>query len=351
MNEDVYRKLQEFLDAMPGGFPATDIGIEIKILKKLYTPEEAELTMKLKEEPEEVSVISNRIGMNESELAEKLEEMAQKGLIFRVLEVDKPLYQAYHFLVGIYEFQLKNIDREFSELFEKYLPYYGIAMANVKTGQLRKIPLGAALETATSVAPYNDVRELIKDKDFISVQQCICRKEQDLLGNECSYPQEVCLGFGDFARFYVDNGMGRQIDMEETLKILDLAEETGLVLSPSNAQTIDYICCCCSCCCPTLRFAKMTARPADIIQTHYVSKIDPELCTACEECIDRCPMDAIKLDGDFSEIIDGRCIGGGVCIPTCPEDAISLEEKPGMQAPPIDLEETFQRIKAERGLA
>jgi electron transport complex protein RnfB len=351
MNQDVYAKLREFLDTMPGGYPSTDIGVEIKILKKLYTPEQAELTMKLKEEPEEVSEIANRIGMDESELAQKLEEMAQKGLIFRVKEGNKPLYQAYQFVVGIYEFQLKNLDREFSELFEQYLPYYGMAMANVKTGQLRKIPLGSALETATSVAPYTDVRELIKDKDFISVQQCICRKEQGLLGNECSYPQEVCLGFGDFARFYVDNGMGRQIDMAETLKILDLAEDTGLVLSPSNAQTIDYICCCCSCCCPTLRFAKMMARPTDIIQTYYVSKIDPELCTACEACIERCPMDAINLDGDVAEIIDGRCIGCGVCIPTCPEEAISLVEKPGMEAPPIDFQDTFRRIKVERGLA
>ena len=43
MSEDVYKRLREFLDAMPGGFPATDSGVETKILKKLYTPEEAEI--------------------------------------------------------------------------------------------------------------------------------------------------------------------------------------------------------------------------------------------------------------------------------------------------------------------
>ena len=306
--------------------------------------------MKLKEEPEDVSDIASRIGTDQAELAEKLEEMAQKGLIFRVREGEKPLYQASQFLIGIYEFQLKNLDVEFSRLFEEYLPYYGMGMANVKTGQMRRIPVRSVVEVTRDVAPYNDVRELIKDKDFISVQQCICRKEQGLLGNECSYPQEVCLGFGDFARYYVDNGMGRRIDLEETLKILDLAEEAGLVLSPNNAQSIDAICCCCSCCCPGLRFAKMIDRPADMVQTYYVSKIDPELCTACEVCMERCPMDAIKLDGDFSEIIDGRCIGCGVCIPTCPEEAISLTAKPGMEAPPVDFDETFQRMKAERGL-
>lgn len=350
MDKDVYTRLREFLDAMPGGFPATDSGVEIRILKKLFTPDEAELTMKLKETPEEVSEIAGRMGMDEGELAKKLEEMAQKGIIFRVREGDESLYRAFQFLIGIYEFQLKHLDREFSELFEEFLPYYGMAMANVKTGQLRRIPLGSVVQATKGVAPYNNVRELIKDKDFISVQQCICRKEQGLLGNECSYPQEVCIGFGDFARYYVDNGMGRQIDLEETLKILDLAEEKGLVLSPNNAQDIYAICCCCSCCCPGLRFAKMLDRPADMVKTYYVSKIDPELCTACGTCMERCPMDAIKLDGDVSEIIDGRCIGCGVCIPTCPEEAISLVQKPGMEAPPIDFEETSQRMRVERGL-
>ena len=351
MSEDVYTRLREFLDALPGGFPTTDTGVEIKILKKLYSPEEAELTMKLKEEPEEVSDIANRIGMDESELAQKLEDMAQKGIIFRVRKGEKRLYRAFHFLVGIYEFQLKNLDREFSELFEEYLPHYGIAMANVQTGQMRTIPVGSAVEVTAEVATYNNVRELIKEKDFISVQQCICRKEQGLLGNECSYPQEVCIGFGDFARYYVDNGMGRQIDLAETLKILDLAEEEGLVLKPTNSQDIEAICCCCSCCCPGLRFPKMLERPADMVQSYYVSKIDPELCTTCETCMERCPMDAIKLDGDFAEILDGRCIGCGVCIPTCPEEAISLVAKPGMEAPPVDFQETFRKIKAERGLA
>lgn len=351
MSEDVYSRLREFLDAMPGGFPATAGGVEIRILKKLFTPDEAELTLKLKDIPERVSEIAARLGMEEDLLAGKLEEMAQKGIIYRVRQGEASLYQAFQFLIGIYEFQLKHLDREFSQLFEEFLPYYGMAMAKVKTGQLRRIPLGSAVQITTGVAPYNNVRELIKDKDFISVQQCICRKEQGLLGKECSYPQEVCIGFGDFARYYVDNGMGRRIDLEETLKILDLAEQAGLVLSPTNAQSVDAICCCCSCCCPGLKFAKMLDRPADMVKSYYGSKINPELCTACEVCIERCPMDAIKLKGDVSEIMEGRCIGCGVCIPTCPVEAISLIAKPGMEAPPIDFAETFQRIKAERGLA
>jgi len=351
MNEEVYQKLREFLHAMPGGYPATESGVEIKILKKLYTPEQAELTMQLKDEPEDVSEIASRIGLDETELADKLEEMAQNGLIFRVREGENRRYQAFQFLIGIYEFQLKNLDREFSELFEEYLPHWAIGMSHVKTSQMRTVPVGSVVKTTDSVAPYNNVRELIKERNFISVQQCICRKEQGFLGNDCSYPQEVCLGFGDFARYYVDNGMGRQIDLDEALKVLDLAEEKGLVLRPNNAQDIDAICCCCPCCCPSLKYGKMLERPADTVISYYVSKIDSTLCTACGECVERCPMDAIKIDDDFSEIIDGRCIGCGVCIPTCPEEAIALEAKLNMEAPPADFDETFQRIKTERKMA
>ena len=350
MSNDVYERLREFLHAMPGGYPATDSGVEIMILKKLYSPEQAELTMKLTDEPEDITEIASRTGINEPELAEKLEEMAQNGLIFRVREGEKRRYQAFQFLIGIYEFQLKNMDREFSELFEEYLPHYAIGMSNVRTGQMRTIPVGSVVKTTDGVAPYNNVRELIKGKDFISVQQCICRKEQGLLGNECSYPQEVCIGFGDFARYYVDNSMGRQINSDEALKILDLAEEKGLVLKPNNAQNIDAICCCCPCCCPSIKYGKLFERPADMVLTYYVSKIDSTLCNACGVCMDRCPMDAIRMNDDFSEIIDGRCIGCGVCIGTCPEDAITLEAKPDMDAPPVDFQETFQRIRAERNL-
>jgi len=351
MSEGVYKKLREFLDAMPGGFPATDSGVEIKILKKLYSPEEAKLTMQLKEEPESVSDIASRLGMDEDKLAKKLEEMAQNGIIYRVREGEKKLYQAFQFLVGTYEFQLKNMDREFCELFEEYVPHIGMSMAPFKTNQMRTIPLGAAVDATAGVAPYNSVRELIKDKKLMAVAQCICKKEQGLLGNECSYPQEVCMLFGESAQYFIDNEMARQIDLKETLKIIDIAEESGLILRPNNAQDIDVLCCCCPCCCPAIKLPKMLDRPADNVTSYYESKIDSELCTACEECIERCPMDAIKLNGDSAEIIDGRCIGCAVCIPACPVEAISLVEKPDMEPPPVDFRETMDRLKAERGLA
>ena len=64
------------MDKLPAGYPETPTGVEFRFLKKLLTPDEAELTMKLETEPEEVPAIAKRIGVDEKELAEKLEDMA-----------------------------------------------------------------------------------------------------------------------------------------------------------------------------------------------------------------------------------------------------------------------------------
>jgi electron transport complex protein RnfB len=349
MGDDVYVKLREFMNTLPVGYPSTPSGVEIRILKKLFSPEEAELTMRLKTEPEEVPAIAARLGMGEAELARRLEEMAQKGLIFRVRKGNKALYQACQFMVGVYEFQLKKLDKEFCQMFEEYLPYFGMSLLPIKTKQLRVIPVASAVKATQRVETYNRVRELVEAQKTFSVAQCICRKEQELLGNKCDRPQETCLGFGDSAQFFIDNHLGRAISKAEALKVLELAEESGLVLSPSNSQELLALCCCCPCCCPILKYAKLMPRPADTVLSYYQAKIDPERCSSCGLCLERCQMAAITEGEDSYQIIDGRCIGCGLCVSACPTEAISMGAKLGMEPPPKDfLQDTLPRIKNER---
>ena len=349
MSKDVYTRLREFMDTLPAGFPATPSGVEIKILKKLFTPEQAELTMKLGKEAEEVGTIAARIKMDEAVLGPQLEEMAKQGLIFRRRDKDRVSYQASQFLVGVYEFQLNRLDKEFCQLFEEYLPHIGGTLMALKTKQLRVIPVESAVEAAPTVASYNRIRELVKEQEIISLMQCICRKERGLLGKPCAKPQETCLGFGAFGRFFIDNHLGRAISTDEALRILDQAEEAGLVLNPSNTQELEWICCCCTCCCPTLKFVKMMPRPVDWVRAYYRAVIDADLCIACGECLERCQMAAIKEGADFAEMIEGRCIGCGLCVTTCPVEAITLQPKPGMEAPPEGLADTLKKIEGERG--
>ncbi len=350
MSEDVYTRLREFLDKLPGGYPATDIGIEIRILKKLFSPEHAELTMKLTREPEDASSVAGRIGADESDIAEKLEDMAQRGLIFRVRENGKPKYQAFQYIVGIYEFQLPHIDREFAEMMEEYFPYIGMSLAPLKTKQLRVAPVDSSIEGKRNVAPYNKIREMVKKQDLIVNNPCICRKEMALLDHECDRPRDLCFSFGKFAQYGIDNGTGTQITPEEALKLLDKAEEAALVMSPSNTQELEFICCCCGCCCGGLKGTKLLENPAEYFHSYYTAEIDADECTACGTCLDRCQIDAIVEKDDAMQVNPARCIGCGLCVDTCPMEAITMKEKEGVEDPSADLDEMLQRLASERGV-
>jgi ferredoxin len=227
----------------------------------------------------------------------------------------------------------------------------GRSLSTIRTKQLRVVPVEKSVDGSQAVAPYNSVRELVGGAKDIVVTDCICQKEQRLLGHTCDKPEETCLAFGDFARFYRDNGMGRPVTREEALAILDRAEAHGLVLSPSNTQELAALCCCCTCCCPVLKFARMMPRPADRVLSHYRAAIDPELCAACGDCLERCPMEAIEEGEAASRVLAQRCIGCGLCASACPEGAIAMEAKPGMEAPPKDFDEVMRKIAAERGKA
>ena len=47
VDTDTYRKLQKHLDKMPVGYPATKTGVEINLLKAIFTPQEAKIVTHL----------------------------------------------------------------------------------------------------------------------------------------------------------------------------------------------------------------------------------------------------------------------------------------------------------------
>ena len=57
----VYRDLQKYLDRMPSGFTAVESGLDIKLLKHLFTPEEARVAVQLSMKPEPIGRIYKRV--------------------------------------------------------------------------------------------------------------------------------------------------------------------------------------------------------------------------------------------------------------------------------------------------
>ena len=135
------------------------------------------------------------------------------------------------------------------------------------------------------------------------------------------------------------------------IQILDQAEESALVLCPTNTREPAFICSCCGCCCGILRSLKSLPNPGEVVASSFRAGIDSDLCSACGECLERCQMEAIVEGDEFMEVNRARCIGCGLCLAACPEEAVSLHMKPETVAPPTDWDETMARILQERGLA
>ena len=345
----IYEALAAHLNRLPAGFPRTPDGVEMRILRRLFDPEEAGLAQLLTVKPESVEAIAARASLDADDLGPKLESMAKKGLIFRYRKGDKVRYMAAQFVVGIWEYHVNDLDPDLIRDMNEYLPYFFDQSIKVKTPQLRTIPISRAVPVEQKIMAYERAREIVLEQEEIAVAPCICRKERQIVGEGCNRPLESCLVFGPGAQYYTENGLARPIDHDEALRILDEAEKKGLVLQPSNAQKAVNICTCCGCCCQILKNLKRLPDPANHVASNYFAVVDQDLCTGCGVCLERCQMDAIEIE-ETARIVAARCIGCGLCVPTCPEEAVTLVAKPEgeRQTPPAQFYETYKRIAMER---
>ena len=350
--ENIYERLRARLDDLATGYPATESKIEIRLLERLFTEEEAELYLQLSPLLQKPADVAEQLNRDSDEISAMMEFMAQKGLLFRKRKGAQTLYAAVPYVVGIFEFQLGKMDEDFARDHEEYFETaFGRTIQSFKTPVLRTVPINRQLVADYPVAPYEDVLQIIEKQEKVAVAPCICRSTKKLAGEECDKPIENCFSFGSHAEYYVENGMGRYITVEEAKAIVIKNEEDGLVMQPFNSQKVGGMCSCCGDCCGVLRSLKMHPSPAEMVQSNYFARVDEAECTGCETCVDRCQIDAIEVTDGISTIDLNRCIGCGLCVTTCPTEAISLIQKPTNQLyePPKTGAETYIRIMQERG--
>jgi len=332
--DPVYLKLAKYLDEMPAGYPPTDSGVELRILRRFFTPEEAALALHVTLIPEESRVIARRAKISIQEADARLESMSLKGLIYRIESDSKPVnFMSNQIVIGIWEFHVNDLDEELIADMGEYIPT--LMKEAWKIPQLRTIPVNQSISAKTEISTYEKAEELVRKHKNIAVAPCICRREKTMMGEGCNAPEESCLVFGQAASYYIGNGLGRQIDQEEALEILNKADKAGLVLQPSNSQKVANICCCCGCCCGVLRTIKKYPKPVELVSSPFHVTPNPDTCDCCEICIDRCPMDALTIE-DFKSKVDlNRCIGCGLCVTTCPTHSLQLVRKPEKEQLPV----------------
>ncbi len=350
MSEDVYRRLAAHLDDLPGGYPPTPTGVELRILKRLFTPEDAELALHLTVIPEEARVIARRAGIPPEEASRRLADMARKGLVFAIHRKGRePLYMAAQFVIGIWEYHVDDLDPDLVRDVNEYIPYLFDPEVWRKAPQLRTVPVGRSIPVEHAVMDYERAEHLVRSQKRILVAPCICRREHRMAGKGCDAPEETCLIFGVAATYYEQRGVGRVISADEAVGILRLAEDAGLVLQPSNSQRAVNICCCCGCCCQVLKCIARAPRPSEVVSSPFRAVLDADACVGCGRCEERCQMGALEIVEAAARLDPDRCIGCGLCVPTCGPGALRLERRPDAPRVPPTMAHAAYRLARVRG--
>ncbi len=351
---DIYKKLANHLDKTPGGFPATESGVELRILKQLFTEEEAEIASSLIMIPETPEAIARRTQKDSAVLAPLLKEMTRKGLILHSSKGGVDSYMSAQFVVGIWEYQVNRLTEKLVRDFNEYVPFLMQGQEKHKTKQLRVVPVSQSINADMKVMAYEEAEKIIRSQSKIIIAPCICRTEHKMIGQGCDRLVEGCFIFGGGAYYYEKRGIGRNIDHDEAIEILHKGIEQGLVLQPGNALKTMNLCMCCDCCCQILINIKKTDKPATVVNSNYFAVVDEDECTACGVCEDRCPMDAITVDDmdNAAGVNQDRCIGCGLCVASCDFDSISLKAKGEDErwVPPETIVDTYMNIAKEKGV-
>ncbi len=353
---DIYDKLRYKFDSMASGFPKTESGSEINLLKMLYDEKDAGIFIDMSQKPETPRQVAQRLQADENQLASDLERMAREGLLFRNRKEGKAYYSASPFVIGILEFQIKKITSDPNLAIA--IGTYGMegllkSLTDVQDPHQRTIPINTDIVRKWPVAPFDDALAIIEQQSLIGLVDCTCRRLFNSMGLKgCQNEFDNCIGFGEMAEYYIENEFGREISKDEAIAIVKKSDEAGMVLQPFNGKNAGAICSCCGDCCAMLRSLSMNPGPAEAVKSSYYAVIETDECTGCEQCISRCQIDAIRMNDDEKAVIDlNRCIGCGLCVTTCLPEALQLIKKKDedLYELPTDLDHAHEIMAFKRG--
>ena len=328
MKDDIYTKVMERLNHPKSEYMD-------RILRKSMTPEEAEMLLALPAEPAE---LANRFGLDEKTIEGKLEEFMERGLAIP----SKGKLRFAQDVARLHDASLSSaekwVDTELLDLWKEFRDKeWFVSMAEVPQGLtqpvIRVIPAWRAIErspqlSADDVRPEEDIRELIRGADSVAVVPCTCRRS--IRG--CDAPVDVCMQFNRGADYSVDRGAGRRLSAEEAIAIAEEAEEAGLIHTWPFPPSFFEICNCCRDCCDIFAAGLHYGTIDKILEkSRFRAEIDQDLCTGCQDCVERCFFGAIEMQKPPSgkklkaALDPEKCFGCGLCVVGCEPGAITMK--------------------------
>jgi len=339
-----------------GPYTGIDIPEFYTLVQELFTPEQAQVNNVMPRKPVTAKDIAKDLDKSVDDIVTTLETMADQGLCKTFLKDDVRYYQGVPFIPGIFEYQFMagtttERDKKVAKLIHDYKKAFVAARGAAKMTfpTTRVITVDRTIEAGNTVHTYDQVSTYIDKNDTIAVGTCYCRHAAKLVEEDThDMPMDVCMWFGNMAAYAIERLGAREMTKQEGRQVLDRAEEAGLVhMSRNTTEDIDFICNCDRWHCEAIKSVLKQSKPALFFNSGFQPRFDPDLCTACETCIERCPPEALAMgDNDVPQLNLDRCFGCAVCATGCPTEAIAMEAKSDFPEPPKDPKELITALKA-----
>jgi ferredoxin len=358
---NVYEELGNVLSRVGGAIPVIPNDEFYLLIKDLVDKDEAALAIQLPDEPVCAQALAEKLGRPVDTVTSQLESMTNKGFLHaKKNDAGVYEYRILPLLPGIFEAQFyrgtkRKRDYQVAQRFKNYFDVLGKLRDSLpepppppSTSYFRVLPVEEEVVAGTKVLPYAKLSKYVENTKAIAVGTCFCRHYASLLdeNDRCGAPHDNCMALGDAAIFVAERHNGRLVEKDEALRVLKQAEEEGLVhCSANTSEELVFICNCCSCHCGILRMAKEISPASAVLTSGYHATVDPDLCTACETCVERCPVSAVSID-DVASVDDLQCIGCALCVSTCPSEAMTLAVRPDNVTPPKKLGDLEAAMKA-----
>ena len=278
--------------------------------------------------PDTIEEIAKKAGLS----LEKAEKMArplfEKGLLYKS---KKPGETKYYKLRNFVQFHdgtvlTPGISKEYLDKWKEFeeveMPAYHEMMRKAGAKPfMRVIPVNVTVEANPQIMVFDDITKMIEESKVIAVTNCSCRTIHQVK----NVPLEVCMQLDKAATYAIDRGTGRELTKDEAIDLIKMCEKNGLVHTAANHRGLGYMICNCDrdVCgnWPDKKYAKSFTAPS-----RFIAAVDPDTCSSCETCVDRCFFDAITMEGEdgVALIDEEKCMGCGLCQVTCPENCITM---------------------------
>lgn len=326
--ENLYVQVRDRMHTQAFGYVPTESGTEFILIKRFFSPEDAYNWLKM---PIDVFFTADNFAENAeittAEALEILEDMAHRGLLYRVRRGGRAEFRIMPVAHGVYEFNLDKVEAEWGIGLGMHLQQgEGKIMFEANYPFYRTVPVKTDLVEDGDIFPYDDIVERLDQYNVFALSPCVCRELNAALGALSDFPMETCVSCGEMAEFYLENKIGREITKEEVVEILKKSVELGMVIQTCCSKASEIICSCHSTACGILSSAKAFPGIALKNVSRYRIETKEELCNGCGVCAERCPMTCI-------EIVDGKpvtgdcCVSCGQCAYACPTKARVLVKK------------------------